>query len=151
MSASGTPWKFTALRQVRLSRMKRKVLIVAAIASASIPLMCLWWNLTVPGEHDSGRVPVLFLLLLLGVAVMVGVPALVIRDLLRRRWILIAMLALVNVFWCLEWITAYSITWAGDVRYNTVRWSYIYLMVVSSALTVCVYWVCGKLLDRIFS
>ncbi len=122
---------------------KRSIFLVCF----NIPWIAAWFVMSRP-EADRGlSIPALYCLLVLLVVGMVILPPLMLRR-LRSRWLLIVPLALVNIFWALRWIHAFSTNPPHTPNYSELRLVYIVLMCLSSLIVAVVYRMYDSTRDR---
>jgi len=129
--------------------MKPKLRVLLLTLGCNLPWILLWLRVSrSPGELTGG-VPILFILLILGGTGLILVPCLLIKELFRKRWILIVMLAFVNIFWCLKWIDNYAGAVAGDPSYGKNRLFFAGMIILSSTVVCLIYWSISRILSLI--
>ncbi|MFC1452111.1 hypothetical protein ACFLSJ_02050 [Verrucomicrobiota bacterium] len=123
---------------------------IAIVLLLNLPWIVLWWYFTLPsGLAKEGTATALFVVLVLGTTGMVVTPCLLIKGLIRKRWLLITMLVFVNLFWCLQWIDTFARSTPHDVRYRAARPIYLAMMAVYSGVVCLLYWLAGRLLGAL--
>ena len=124
--------------------------VVAIVLLFNLPWVLLWWYFTQPAGLVRGWTgPALFIVLLLGTLGLVGTPCLLVRGLVRKRWLLITMLLFVNLFWALQWIQSYIVAVPGDATYPSARMMYASMMIIYSAVVCGLYWIVGRLMGAV--
>lgn len=113
----------------------------------NLPWLVLWWYYSGPDSPRAWSVPALFLLLTLAVVGMVILP-LCLGRLPRKRWLLVALLGVTNIYWALRWIEAFALARPGDPDYPTARLAFPALMVISTLVVILGYRLVDHLLAR---
>lgn len=113
----------------------------------NVPWPLLWWFYSGPDLPRAWSVPALFLLLTLSFVGLVILP-LCLGRLPRKRWLLVALLGVTNVFWALRWIEAFALTRPGDPDYPSARLAFPALMALSTLVVILGYRLVDHLLAR---
>ena len=112
--------------------------LITFLVLANTFLAGLWWLFTAPGRDRTISVPALFMLLILGTVSMIILP-LIIDGIGRKRWLLIVILGLVNIFWCLRWIDLFAQATPLDHDYPNTRYAVAAMMFVTSLAVIVAY------------
>jgi len=120
---------------------------VAALLLFNLPWIASWFTLSRPSIDRGLSVPALYLVLVLSVVGLMILPLVLVTS-LRRRWLLIIILGLVNVFWGLRWIYAFAVTDPYDASYAATRLDILCMMVISSVVVLLVYGIADRLPSR---
>ena len=113
----------------------------------NLPWLIAWFILTRPGADRGLAIPALHLLLVILTVGLVILPLLLLRE-LRNRWLLTTPLAVVNLFWALRWISAFSKAPPYSHSYGQLRLVYIALMLFSSLVVISIYRMTDSTRDR---
>ena len=130
-----------------VSLMKKKIAVFISLFVFNAPWISVWWYVTRLPEASPSNVPILFLLLIIGLVGLIVIPCVLVRDLFRRRWFLIATLACINLYWMLSWVDAYADSNSDSAAYQILRCVIPARMIIYSTLILLGYWVCGQLLN----
>ena len=127
--------------------MPRRTSTGIILAAFNTPWILLWFYFARGAMDRALGVPALLLLLVLCTIGMIVLP-IVLGGVPGRRWLLLIMLGIVNVFWGLQWIGVYARYGPGDAAYGRVPLAMLAAMLVSSTVVVLVYTLLGRLLQR---
>ncbi|MDA0578539.1 MAG: hypothetical protein O3B24_10630, partial [Verrucomicrobia bacterium] len=98
-----------------------------------------------PAQARGSSVTALFMILAICTIGMLSLPV-VLGEFARRRWLLILILSLVNLYWCLRWIDIFARTLPMDAVYAQARHAIVRLMAVSSLAVIVLYQLADRLL-----
>jgi uncharacterized membrane protein len=128
--------------------MRRCTAVLAAVA-ANLPWIMVWVRAGRDATQLDAYVTALFLLLTVGAASAVVLPCLLLPGLAARRWFLIALLVLVNIFWPLRWIDLHASNGAGYPGPGAGVTLFLGLMLASSAAAAVLYVITGLLVGLV--
>ncbi len=114
----------------------------------NVPVVIGWIRLTRAGGEHAARVPALYLVLTLAIGSMVILPLFLWR-IHRRRWLIISLLVILNLFWANRWIIGYTAIEVGDPAYKVFRREILSNAVLSSLVVLAVYALISFALGRI--
>lgn len=113
----------------------------------NLPWLGLWWYFSAPDRQRGLGVLALYMILVICTLSMVLLP-LLLGGVARKRWLLILILGLTNLFWALKWIEIFSSTAPMDSAYAAARHAIARLMLLSSLVVVILYQLADRLLSR---
>jgi hypothetical protein len=125
---------------------RRQVVVAVILAAVNLPWVVLWWYVSRPSQPAPESVLVLLMLLVVALVGAIVLPALLIRNLFPRRWMLMLVLAAVNLFWCLRWIEAFNRSEPGDPFYRWARFHFLLMILLSSGVVLGLYRLFGRVL-----
>jgi len=122
----------------------RKLVAVGGAVAINVPWIVVWYLAAGDPRRAFSYIAAVMMLLVVGATGAVVLPCLLIPGLMVRRWLLISMLYIVNVYWPLRWVELHA---AGGRGYPGIQAGvsvYLSLMFVSSLVAVTVYWIVDR-------
>lgn len=104
----------------------------------NLPWAGLWWYFTGPEQDRGLGVVALYMILAISAVGMVILPIFV-GGTQGKRWLLLLVLGIINLFWCLRWISVFADTSPADANYAGMRYTILQLMALSSAVVTGLY------------
>jgi hypothetical protein len=126
--------------------LNRRLVAAAAALAVNVPWLLVWRQAEREPLRLFVHVPALFMLLALGVSGAVALPCVLLPGLTARRWLLIILLALANLFWPLRWIDLHAGGGSGYPGAGAGLPVFLGLMLLSSTAAVAVYAAAGAAL-----
>ena len=123
----------------------RKVIALATVVAVNVPWVVVWYGAAAQPDRVFTYIAAVMMLLVIGAAVAVVLPCMLVPGLMVRRWLLISMLYFVNVYWPLRWVEL-QVDGQGYPGKQAGVPVYLALMLASSVVAMCVYWIVDRIL-----